>query len=178
MNTEVRLGKMIVLLVAFSGIAVVAYFIGLKGDERMIVNTPTSPTVNQTLVQKTNETLYVNKDLGFQITFPGTWNQYKVEEGQGTITFLLPTSDKAWQTSNKDFPGYGAIFGLNIWTTDEFDKACKASMVACSEAYLIGETGTHMVTFFAPQDTPSDFAQYTVGGSEYLRQNFQALETK
>jgi hypothetical protein len=125
--------------------------------------------------------VYTNTEFGFQITFPNSWNnKYKaVSSGTNGISFLLPTNDKDWQDSNKTFPGYVEIYGVTVWKLADWNKEllnCKKGTVSelCGDV-IVGKTSQYVITWFHPQDQPTDFAQYNSGGVEYLKQNFKAL---
>ena len=127
---------LIVLAIVIIGGGLYYYFGIYKGSKTTVTASPTptkstvaspsaknSPTSSPT--KSPSDLTYTNTKYGFTLTFPATWEGYKMKEANldgAVITYYvnMPTKDNTEEDSTQ-FASYFSPFAITVYTLDQWN---------------------------------------------------------
>ena len=115
----------------------------------------TGTTTTTTPVASTDLT-YTNTKYGFTLTFPSTWQGYKMKEATiegitATYYINIPTTDTSFQGDTAEDAGYYSPFVISVYTLDQWTAAQAAEG---SKDTLIIKNNTYAFTWSQANGIP------------------------
>jgi len=120
---------------------------------------------------------YVNSEFGFSITFPQSWENYRVFDSKEFVDtdlrvrvfyFCLPSKSRGWRSPLVD-PPYAVMFSLYVFTGESWAVYASRYGDSPKGGRLLGKSDKNFFVLNYPSMLPPDLYQYMKGIDEVAK---------